>query len=303
MTDATKPSGGTFGLDPSVEPFKIYTAKPTVKFLRQGVQPPSQVYVSINDNLVVSCATTTTNEVVTVSYRLLRADGELVMGQFNISPANNRSIAVHSESLAEGFLLSVSLKAAVARTRGQTFCRVFLTDPVLGPGQPSYMLMADYVTTAMAPGHPNGRVSAPSEGPGNLTGIFIAPPAPGQQISFETPVNTRWLIRGIIGVLTTDATVFDRQPIILIANPPTYDYEGQVLDGQPASSVRHYSWAPNVPYLFSGPTVNQEQTVMPIPSPSILFTNGVLQTAVPGMSPTDQWQGASVAFEEWLDNV
>ena len=162
------------GSQPDTDNFQVYTQRPVVRFLKQGVQPPSQVYVTASDNIQVGCASSQVNEAVTITYRLLRADGELIEGQFIVHPPADRSIKVYSEDLAEGFLLSVSCKAAVATTRGQTFVRVFLTHPELGAGQPSYMLMADYVTTAMAPAHPNGRVLAPSEGPGNRRQILTS---------------------------------------------------------------------------------------------------------------------------------
>src|SRR5579864_5722224 len=98
-----------------------------VSWQLKRLPPPSAVYITVDDVLRAAAASSQANEVVTISYRWIRAaDGKLDYGQFTIAPASDRSLKVQDQPLAEGFLLSVSCKAAVATTRGQTFVRLFL---------------------------------------------------------------------------------------------------------------------------------------------------------------------------------
>lgn len=284
---------------PASEAFKVYTSKPEVRFLSKAVQPPSAVYVDTSDVLQVGAASSAKFEVVTINYRLLRADGELIKGQFLLNPPLNRSIVIHQEPLAEGFLLSVSCKAAVATSRGQTFVRVFLTDPTLGGGQPSYMLMADYVTTAMAPAHPNGRVLAPSEGPGFV--YAVSPPAPvaGAEWVFTVPTNARW--RPITGyaALNTSGAVSNRQPGLLISSGVTHVFVGwgQVNETATTANIIGYH------STYNTPAFTPFSAWAPLPADMILLGGYFLQSFTGGLDAADQYSDIAFSVEEWLDNV
>lgn len=279
--------------------FKVYSSRPAVRFLSRGVQPPSQVYIDTSDVLQVGCATSQTNEVVTISYRVLRADGQLIKGQFQIFPLNNRAVVIKQEPLPEGFLLSVSCKAAVAITRGQTFVRIFLTDPVLGAGFPSYMLMADYVTTAMAPAHPNGRVLAPSEGPGNVTSFIGTGPPLGTDWIVVIPLNTRWKVKQTTARFVTSAAPGNRL-VGLQANTGVFGtFHGGLTVPIPASSS---------PFIFSYPTsaytpINPLDLVIPQTPDLVLGVNNTIGSITSGLQAGDQWMSIGIEIEEWLDNV
>ncbi len=281
------------------EPFKIMSAKPAVKFLSRGVQPPSSVYVSVGDDLAVAVASSLVDEVVTFSYRLLRFDGELVLGQFQVRPASNRTVTSYQESLAEGFLLSVSCKAAQAITRGQTFARVFLTDPALGGGQPSYMLMADYVTNTMAPAHPGGRCLAPSEGPGNVYAFVGPTPAAGSDIFFQQPVNTRWRVMSFLADLATSAVIANRQITVGVMSFAQRIWRAAAMQPVLALTIAEFS-AAAIP-----PTQSPVAGVVTaaIPPDLVLIYGGGFTTITANLDIGDQWSAPHVLVEEWLDNV
>lgn len=290
-------SGAQF-VQPSEE-FQIQTQKPNVRFLSKGVQPPSQVYVAQNDDIVIGCASSATGEIVTVSYRLLRHDGVLVLGQFQVQPASDRSVKVYQESLAEGFLLSVSAKAKIATTRGVTFVRIFITDPALGGGQPSYMLMADYVTTAMAPAHPNGRVLAPVEGPGAVRAIQGTTPPLGSNWVISCPNNARWKPRGLICTLATSAVVQNRLASIAISTAASVCFVGAADKVTPASMVVTFGCAALTPYVTPTPTSG----FLPLPPELVMLANDSINSTMQFFDAGDQWEGIFLTVEEWLDNV
>jgi len=274
-----------------------------VSWQLRRLPPPSSLYVTVDDVLRVAAATSQANEVVTVSYRLIRAaDGKLVYGQLTIAPANTRVLKVVDNPLAEGFLLSVSCKAAVATTRGQTFVRLFLNPKILGPGQPGFMFMADYVTTAMAPGFPNGRTIAPSEGPGWMRAISVGLPGAGNDWILNVPTNTRWRLQGVRAALQADATVGNRN-VTLVANSSGFlAWQALAPAAQVAGQGITYSWAPG---LFTGVSTTYGIAATAIPYGHILTSANTdsVQTVTLGMDVGDQWQGIIVSVEELLDNV
>ena len=298
MTQSTSipPLGGP---SPAEDTFTVYSHKGNVRFLSRAVQPPSAVYVDVDDVLQVGCASSQTGEVVTVSYRLLRADGELIKGQFQLFPQNTRAVVTKQEPLAEGFLLSVSCRAAVATTRGQTFVRVFLTDPALGGGQPSYMLMADYVTTAMAPAHPNGRVLAPTEGPGWPHNFNPATPGVGLNWSAQVPANARWAIKSCFFNFNTDGTAGNRDVGILILSGGTIVWEGFAIQTVGPTAATQYGAGRLTPWT----TANPDAIQLALPPDVALLSFGQIGSVFTNNGPGDQFSGIGIQVEEWLDNV
>lgn len=274
-----------------------------VSWQLKRLAPPSAVYVQVDDVLRVAAASSQANEVVTVNYRWLRAsDATVQYGQFTVAPGANRTISVTDQPMAEGFLLSVSCKAAIATTRGQTFVRLFLNPKALGAGQPGYMLMADYVTTAMAPGHPNGRVVAPSEGPGNVVGVQLGIQPNGADWTLSVPTNARWRVMSILAALQTTAGGVARQ-----LNPAITSTGGGIftrfIAGTQAGGTQYF-------YNFSAlsleafTTVGTTTTVItPIPAELILPGGSFIKPQTANLLANDQWFLVNAQVEEWLDNV
>jgi hypothetical protein len=282
----------------SIEP--IYGQKPNVRFLSQAVQPPSQVYVESTDVLRVAAASSQANEALVISWRLLLPNGDVVLNQAQMSVTSDRAINIHDEPLAEGFLLSVSCKAAAATTRGQTFARIFLTDPDLGAGQPSYMLMADYVTNRMAPAHPNGRVLAPTEGPGNPVLISISNPAANHDWSVTVPTNARWRVQSTLATLTTDGTAGSRL-VELFVQPTGSLTSWEHAQTQAPSSTVFWNLSPGLAIGSSG--ANPYVFYVPLPTGLILLAGGVISSGTGFVGAADAWSNIRLFAEEWLDNV
>lgn len=287
---------------PPQETFVSSSARPDVRFLSQAVQPPSVVYVEQTDVLRIAAASSQANESLTVSWRLLLPNGDIVLNQASLAVPATRTIAIHDEPMAEGFLLSVSCRAATATTRGQTFARIFLTDPDLGAGQPSYMLMADYVTTAMAPSHPNGRVLAPSEGPGNIIATSISNPLPGAEWTITVPTNARWRLMGLRAIFTTDATVGSRN--FRISTVSGGNVVWQVGESKPNAGITNQVYmGPGATRADDALTVALNADGFPYPIDNRLLTGAQIGSLTTFVGPADAWTAISAYVEEWLDNV
>lgn len=283
----------------TADDFQVYSAPSLVRFLSRGVQPPSQIYLKHTDTLQVACASSQAGESVTFNYRLLRADGSLVKGQFVIQVPATRAVVTQNEPMAEGFLLSLSCKAAVAKTRGQTFARAFLTAGSFGPNQPSYTLMADYVTTAFAPAHPNGRVLAPSEGPGNIITVVGSVPGLGAPAILTVPTNARWRPKIVTGSITTDAVAGNRQVEIDLTINGTIVLCGMaevnVAPGTTSTMICHA--VRMVP--VRAPVVQW----LALPEGLIMLGADLIEFSANGFDVGDRFTAITATVEEWLDNV
>jgi hypothetical protein len=290
------------GQPSQLQPGEYTGAAPSrmVTWQMKRVPPPSPLYVSVDDKLVVAAASSQVNELVTVNYRLLRAsDGVIMPGQFTVAPAATRSIVVQQQQLAEGFLLSCSLRATAATTRGQTFARVFLGAGVFGAGQPSYMLMSDYVTTAMAPAHPNGRVLAPSEGPGFIHVFTFAAPPASSDWTVNVPTNARWRFISLSVGLTTVNAGTARSSQLRFTNNGAFFWAS---NANPPPPVNAGTQCVAGGVCVSNDVVGGMSYWATCPGLTLLG-GGTIATSTSNLQVNDQWASQGIEVEEWLDNV
>ena len=272
-----------------------------VTWQMKRLAPPSPLYVGVDDTLRVLAATSQSNEVVTIGYRLLRAaDGVIVPGQFTVAPASTRAVKTATQQLAEGFLLSVSCTAAVATTRGQTFVRVALAPAALGASLSAQQLMADYATTAMASAYPNGRVLSPSEGPGWINAPTVNP-AVGTDFTITVPTNARWRLLGGSFELQTSAAAANRLVEIRVLQNLPIIFRCAVKGTVTASQLGFINVAPGSwDTLTVGIAVSM---TIPISQNIILLPGGSIQSVTTNLQGGDSWVNVQAQVEEWLDNV
>lgn len=287
------------GADPTADSFQIASLPPQVGFLKRAVQPPSQVYIETSDVLIANCASAFTQEVVTFSYRILRFDGVLIHGQFTVTSGPNETIGVHSEQLAEGFLLSMSCTAKFATTRGETFVRAYLTKPSLGIGQPSYVFLADYVTQTMMPAYPGGRVLAPTEGPGRIVGITSALPGLGNDFTLGVSPNFRFRMIGVLATFQTSAVVANRTVRLRLLSNGFHTFFGGLAFNQTAGQTITYSWGAGYTSGFDGVAAVCE----PFPEGIILQHGDALLSVTNNIDVGDSWTELTALVESWLDGV
>jgi len=274
-----------------------------VTFAFTGVQPPSLLYVDVDDQLIVQAASSQAAEIVTVNVRLLLPNGRLEDMQFVVRPTNTRTVLRQSFGLAQGYILSASAVAAVAVTRGQTFLRIATQRSASGAGNPAQMLFADYVTTQATSAYPNGRVLSPNEGPGWITPFNVAAPAAGNDWSQAVPTNARWRVRGWNATFNTSAVVANRQIKAVVSGLGGFVWDSCAVVNAVASSTYLVSAGGITPYACIDPLT----IVLGLP-PDLVITSTSLQsqnilTLTSPIQAGDQWGAIRLLVEEWLDNV
>jgi hypothetical protein len=274
-----------------------------VSWQLKRLAPPSPLYVTRDDLILATAASSQASEVVTVSYRRLDAhDGRVHLEQFVVKPGSNRAVVSASQPLAEGFILSISCQASAATTRGQTFLRLAIGNSALGGAQPAYMLVADYVTAAMAPGFPGGRVLAPSEGPGNLRTVQLGLQPIGLDWSVGVPLNARWRHIATLADFQTVAGGVARQVAININPAGGFVWE-LFAPGTQAGGITTAYHLSAQSAIYTAATATMTTMLVPLPPDLVLLAGGVISSQTTGILANDQWFQINILVEEWLDNV
>lgn len=284
-------------------PAPLTPSNSLVSFAFHGVQPPSLLYVDVDDQLIVQAASSQTAEVVTVNVRLLLPNGRIEDMQFIVRPTSTRTVLRQSFGLAQGYILSASAVAAVAVTRGQTFLRIATQRSASGTGNPAQMLFADYVTTQATSAYPNGRVLSPNEGPGWITPFVVANPAAGADWLQAVPTNARWRVRGWNATFTTSVVVANRQIKAVVSGLGSFVWDSCAVVNAVASGTYIVSAGGITPYACIDPLT----IVLGLP-PDLVITSTSLAaqnilTLTSGIQVADQWGAIKLLVEEWLDNV
>lgn len=284
-------------------PGALAVSSSRISFAFQGVQPPSILYVDVDDNIVISAASNQGGETVTVNVRMLLPDGRIEDMQYLVSPASTRAVSSTRQRLAQGYIISISALALVANTRGQTFARISIQRSASGSGQPAQMLFADYVTTLATSAYPNGRVLAPTEGPGWIHGTAQSPPAAGADFVFNSANNQRIKIRSVLIPFVASAAVANRQVEIEILHNTNIVMRLSAPANITAGQTAFVNLLPLDPYVG----ILTNDFIIPIPLELAFggFTGGVgtLQSVTTGIQAGDQWGSLNMLVEEWLENV
>jgi hypothetical protein len=134
--------------------------------------------------------------------------------------------------------LAVTIETTTAATqRGQLYAAVYLQFA----GVNSVLLISGYVTLGQRLSWPEGTPESPTAGRGALLEIAVADPGAGGDLLQTVPTNTIWRTRGLRCRFDTNATVADRE-LILLALDSTGGPMGfhRPTITQPASTTYYY---------------------------------------------------------------
>ena len=285
-------------LPPDQSPTPILTARPLVNFRTRQVDPPSDVYVTVDDLIHLRAYTGQANVVVQITYRVLLANGQVMESTDNVVVSGDRLPHDFFFSLAEGFILSLDVRCTNSgMLRGMVWCEVDIatgTPPSTVDTQP---LLSDYVLTSHTLGWPGGRQISSIEGPGAILTQVSNPAVGVGSVVFTVPTNSRWHVHSLDASITTDATAGNRQALVSASGSVGVLWESEALAVQAPSLTRRY---PTAAFSFQPAIVsNQIPIAGPFPYPliagdTLTFTNG-------GGSAGDQISGVHLRYEEWIE--
>lgn len=266
----------------------------------KGVEPPSPIYVTRDDTLVMEVWNSLANLQVTCSYRFLDAlTGQVIVGPLIAFPGATRALQNFSTTLGEGFLLAVQVgHPNVGPRRGQTFVVVALERGFPNSSFGSTTLIADYLTENVPLGWPGARQESSIEGPGFIRNIVVANPAAGADIVNTVPANARWRPIAFQYALTTSATVATRtSQVVLADNLGNAFFQNTQGATQAASLTVVYNWSTltNITPVVLGQTLNT------FPPGVFLEAGWQINTVTNAIQAGDQYSGIRLQVEEWIE--
>lgn len=270
-----------------------------VQFARALIGPPAAVYVSRDDVLYVRSRNSVAGLVVTVAGRFQRADGDVIPFSETHTPNADRSVAIESIALSEGFLRSAVcfISSGTAR-RGQTWIELGVLRGVAGAGAVRQVLTKDYVTPGEAIGWPGGPIRSSVEGPGMLLSVAGTDPAAGVEIVETVPADARWRFIGATFQLVAGVAVANRQVHLV------FDDGANVLFRTVAASVQTAGQTHNYNAGAHGVTaaVVAGEQFLPTSSELLLFQAWRLRTATDALQAADDYGAPRLLVEEWIED-
>lgn len=264
----------------------IVTSPKQIAYETQRVQPPSNLYVGLNDYVLVQWYSPEISVQFEVCGRLLEPDGSVKIFDETIQTQIGDSGQQYQIRLTEGFLLNVSLVSRITQfQRGKVFVIVTLQRGSLGSPTFLQSLIQDYVWTGSITQWPGSILHSPTEGQGSIEVINV-PTSLGSDWSLNTHTLVRMRLLSVRATLVTDSVVITRQPQFIMQDGGLNVYWScDPPAGQTASQVVSYNLFP----ATSRAAALVHAALIPIPDPAILGPAHSLASTTAGLDPNDSW--------------
>lgn len=182
-----------------------------VEFVRNMVQPPSSVYVTRDDTLILRLWAPISAVAWRVSIRWQGPDGRIIpQFQSGSQSTTGATPAVIVLSSAEGYLLSATIETSTTTVS----CAYASLEIIRGAGSSDqtrgHVLICGNVGVTGALSFPQTPNTTPYSLRGALRVISVANPGAGFDVLQIVPAGVTWVISSISARLTTDANVANR---------------------------------------------------------------------------------------------
>jgi hypothetical protein len=276
----------------------LETLPRAVNFRDRQVPPPAALYVTVDDSIEVTMATSVTGIEIDLGMRMQLANGEVIPMVYPFFPPNTRAATVKLQNLPEGFILSATLSTPTAGVRkGQCFANVSLVRGTVSAPQDLYGLIAGYVVTGNDIAWPWPDADISVDGVGLVKDAQITGTAAGADFTTTVPAGARWTLQSIQAQLTASVAGGNRVPHLVIT-----DGAGNSVYNAPANGN---IIASQVAQISAGPGVasmNFDNTyLIPLPSGMQLLQGWIIKSLTTGIQAADQWANIWLNVMEWLE--
>lgn len=260
------------------------------------LQGPGAIYVTGEDNLRLT-VNNSAAIVLRVRGRFLTLEGIVQAFEFPLTPIQDRSTTSADYRLGEGWLLNVSVVASSGTPlRGDCFASLRVIRGIGGATQDLGLLTAGYVTAPLPLLWPGFSATYPTEGPGDLRSVTGADPGAGAECSETVPTGARWRLLAWTATLVTDATVANREPVLVVDDGALVLFQAAAGLNHAASTTRAYSAA----HGTARAAIATAQVVN-IPIADLILPAGArIRTLTSGIVAGDNWGAPQLLVEEWI---
>lgn len=276
--------------------FQSLTRLPEVQFRTSGGSPPSSIYITPNDRLLIEINNSAGAPNLHVDLRMLSPQGEIISSGYLCVPSSDRTLNTYFYDLPEGYLLGCVVYAASGIRRGQTWAAVALIRGGPSAFHIPNLVVEGYVATGRGltwPGQPPDQVGP---GGGWLRALTGTDPAAGAQVSETVPTGAVWRLKSLLVTFTTDATVADRYPCLTIDDGAVAVYRGEPVAKQTAGTSLWYGAGDGLPREASVSNTAHWS----LPGSLVLDPGYRIRTDTIGMAAGDNYTAPQLLVEEWV---
>lgn len=257
------------------------------------------IYFTGSDHLRLRVLNGGAGVTVQLSGRFISWDGVPVPFTDDLTPTTDRVASTRISQLGAGWLLNASVRVvAGAPRRGQTYVVVEIVRGFTGDVLPLGVVIQGYVSESSRLAWPGGLLADSIDGRGTLRSIAVADPAAGAEWSETVPTNARWVLYSVRATLTTDATVANRVPTVVIDDGANELARVASTAVQAASLVRPYSFG------AFGVGIDQGASGVTVPAPFPLPLQGGwrVRSLTGAIVAGDDWSVPRLLVEEWVED-
>lgn len=269
---------------------------PLVSFRTEDVLPPTALYLSPEDQLVVMTVSDAAGYLVFLQTRLLLPTGEIKLMPYQFTPGATNTWGLSFEAPpTEGYILTAVCWASPPQ-QGQCF----VSAQVMRSAPPALqstgeMLLQGYPTLSNVLSYPTGLLTAPFSGRGAFLTI-TKPNQTGANVVFTVPQYTLWRLRSLEFIYNTSAAAASRIVVMALKDSAGVQIGAWPAPGSVAASAqRFYTFAPGGLSIANDPFET-------IGAPGELFLppQSTLTISVSGLDAADTLTNMALAVEEWM---
>jgi len=266
---------------------------------KMNLMPPAERYVSASDKFYIAIWNAVTNLAVTLKGRMLLKNGSISEITRRFEPTNDRVINEYYMETTSGFLLDLEIFPEGPTKRGQTFVHVSLYQNNNNSNNRNALLIQNYLQSGNALSFPRSKIQDSIEGKGVIRLVSGTDPAAGEEVLETVPTNAKWKILAVRFFLTTDATVANRQPALMIDDGSNEIHRSIYHNAQTASLVRSYFF--NLGSTFTA-AVNNSWHLNNLPELE-LPAGARIRSVTSGIQAGDDFAAPNILVEEWIEEL
>jgi hypothetical protein len=269
---------------------------------RLGLQPvPFQFLFTGEDQLRVTLTANVPGGYTAslVSRFLLEGGSAPTSNVETIGPVNQLSIT-RFVPMPRGVLLNLAVRTnSLVIQRGQLYAQVDVQRGDGASGTVLGTLVAGYVRAVSGRAWPGSPLEGPDEGPGYVHAIAGNVPAAGADPVLPLPGPAVYRLIALDGVLTTNAVVAARTPLLTISVDGVTVFRASSSFDQPAGTVRGHTFSAGASHA-PGTGVVMGLGHLPVDLRLNQSSGSVVPTLTTnGLQAGDQWAGLNLLVEEW----
>lgn len=268
-----------------------------VHFQTKRVQPPAALYVTGDDNLYVAVSNVQAGLALTLTATMLLPDGRVQASAYNMTPPATGAQTVYLFPLAECFLLNVSLMPASAVRYGATWVFCCIRRGGIPSGINLQTLISDYVDAFGGPSWPSaGQLHTAAE-PGLMMTTYVPSVAVGSDYVFTVPSYARVLLRSLTYVITSSASVGNRNLAVQLTDPSgNLAFQDFAEPNLPASQTAIFSYALG---RGAGQTAFATGSLSRTLPEVYLLPGAQVKVHIQGVLAGDQLTAVTLYYEQW----